>query len=343
MTRISSLPAAGVALSKPTYRLLNAWFCPYGHRATLAFEHHASRIDYLWIEALGWKQQESTIAKPTTVPTTTSTTTTTTTTPTSSTTGSSISGSSTTDKNTSASSTMIEKEWIYHWKAEELKRVNPSALVPTILPIDSQSKHVDETKAIYESLVTVEYIDQVVKKLIETTIPISSSNQLLLPYDDPYWFAQCRIWAEKVNRECCSPYYGVLVRHDPMERKQHFDALLQGLQNFSKQLEQTSGSLFLPNQQLSIVDIALIPWAYRYYVLSHYRGDEYSIPKTPALQKYWEWWDCVRQLDHVQCTFPDPDQYLQHIAKYADGTARSKVANAVRRGVAAHEMDDAKD
>jgi glutathione S-transferase len=29
--------------------------------------------------------------------------------------------------------------------------------------------------------------------------------------------------------------------------------------------------------------------------------------------------------------------------KYADGSARSKVANAVRRGVAAHELDDEKD
>ena len=28
------------------------------------------------------------------------------------------------------------KEWWYHWKAEELKRTSPSALVPTLIPID---------------------------------------------------------------------------------------------------------------------------------------------------------------------------------------------------------------
>jgi hypothetical protein len=33
-------------------------------------------------------------------------------------------------------------------------------------------------------------------------------------------------------------------------------------------------------------------------------------------------------------------RYLDHIQKYADGSARSKVGNAVRRGVAAHEFDD---
>ena len=28
------------------------------------------------------------------------------------------------------------KEWWYHWKADELKRANPSGLVPTLIPMD---------------------------------------------------------------------------------------------------------------------------------------------------------------------------------------------------------------
>jgi hypothetical protein len=39
-------------------------------------------------------------------------------------------------------------------------------------------------------------------------------------------------------------------------------------------------------------------------------------------------------LEGVQRTLPDKERYLEHIGKYADGSARSKVANAVRRGVA---------
>jgi glutathione S-transferase len=39
-------------------------------------------------------------------------------------------------------------------------------------------------------------------------------------------------------------------------------------------------------------------------------------------------------------TLPGKERYLEHIAKYASSSARSKVANAVRRGVAAHELDD---
>jgi len=137
-----------------------------------------------------------------------------------------------------------------------------------------------------------------------------------------------------------------LVRQEDDERKQHFEQLLAGLTRFSRELEKTSGPLFLPNSQLSNVDVALIPWAYRYYVLEHYRGPSFRIPSAvedPALEPYHRWYDYVMSLESVQRTLPDRERYLQHIFKYADGSARSKVANAVRRGAAAHELDDEKD
>ena len=108
-------------------------------------------------------------------------------------------------------------------------------------------------------------------------------------------------------------------------------------------LKKTPGPTFLPNGQLSNVDLALLPWAYRYYVFEHYRGPDYKIPETSALEAYHEWFDHVINLDSVKRTLPDKDRYLEHIMKYADGSARSKVANAVRRGVAAHDFDDEKD
>jgi glutathione S-transferase len=125
--------------------------------------------------------------------------------------------------------------------------------------------------------------------------------------------------------------------------------ILAGLFNFGKELLKTPGPAFLPGiidgeVSLSNVDIALIPWAYRYYVLEHYRGSEYAIPNSsPELEAYRNWYDTVMSLPYVKVTLPDKARYLDHIRKYADGTARSKVANAVRRGVAAHELDDVKD
>jgi len=114
-------------------------------------------------------------------------------------------------------------------------------------------------------------------------------------------------------------------------------------QNFSDELEKTSGPVFLPDGQLSNTDLALIPWAYRYYVFEHYRGPDFKIPQTQEMEPYHEWFDHVMNLESVKRTLPDKDRYLEHICKYADGSARSKVANAVRRGVAAHDFDDEKD
>jgi len=126
---------------------------------------------------------------------------------------------------------------------------------------------------------------------------------------------------------------------------EHFESLIKGLGAFSEELTKTPGPLFLANGQLSNVDLALIPWAYRYYVFEHYRGDDYVITpeRYPDLEPYFEWYDHVMEIDAVERTLPDKDRYLEHIGKYADSSARSKVANAVRRGVSAHELDDEKD
>ena len=93
-----------------------------------------------------------------------------------------------------------------------------------------------------------------------------------------------------------------------------------------------------------LVDYALFPWAHRIPVFEHYRGKNFAIPKnTNNLKKYHKWLDAMTQLPHVKKTLPPWDDYLKHIGRYADGSARSKVANAVRDGRDAHQYDDEKD
>ncbi|CAJ1928286.1 unnamed protein product [Cylindrotheca closterium] len=285
--------AAAAVASKssiPKFRYLSAWFCPFAHRATLALEHHQGRVEYEWVEALGWERRND-------------------------------------EKNVTGAG----HEWWYHWKAEELKRACPGALVPTLIPI-IDGKPV-ESKSVYESIPVIDYIDAV----------SGATGKDKLVSDDPFLAARARVWTEKLNRECCSTYYGVLVRQEEDERKEHFANLIKGLENFSKQLRETSGPTFLPDGQLGSVDLTLLPWAYRYYVFKEYRGEDFVIPETKELEAYHEWFDHVTNLDSLKRTFPDKDRYLEHISKYADGSARSKVGNAVRRGVAAHEYDDDKD
>jgi hypothetical protein len=50
MVNPSAAAAKAGTASLPKLRYLSAWFCPYAHRATIALEHHAGRVEYEWVE-----------------------------------------------------------------------------------------------------------------------------------------------------------------------------------------------------------------------------------------------------------------------------------------------------
>mmetsp|Transcript_6432 Transcript_6432/g.23860 ORF Transcript_6432/g.23860 Transcript_6432/m.23860 type:complete len:283 (-) Transcript_6432:2662-3510(-) len=218
-------------------------------------------------------------------------------------------------------------EWWYHWKSPELLKHNPSGLIPTLVERGT-------SRSVFESLVCVEYVDEAVKQS-NPTEPVEP----LLP-EDPYERARCRLMADYVNKKVCSKYYDVLVRTDPEEQYFHFQELLKGLRQFSTELGQ---NVCYGGSGLSAADVALIPWAYRLYVFEHYRGPKYRVPEEKELEGYHAWHEHVMALPQVARTLPEKGRYLEHIGKYADSSARSKVANAVRSGRAAHEIDDERD
>ena len=78
-------------------------------------------------------------------------------------------------------------------------------------------------------------------------------------------------------------------------------------------------------------------------MLEHYRGPAFALPTSGEgglWAKYHAWLERATALPCVARTLPDKERYLTHVKKYAEGKARSKVGNAVRRGASAHEYDD---
>lgn len=67
----------------------------------------------------------------------------------------------------------------------------------------------------------------------------ATGKDRLVP-EDPYWAAKSRMWADKLNKDCCSPYYGVLVRKEDSERREFFQKLVAGLEVRRNFLIQTS-------------------------------------------------------------------------------------------------------
>ena len=67
----------------------------------------------------------------------------------------------------------------------------------------------------------------------------------------------------------------------------------------------------------------------RLYVLEHYRGDNFSVPLScgdGVWEKYAAWLARATSVESVARTLPDKERYLAHVAKYAEGKARSKVS-----------------
>lgn len=130
-----------------------------------------------------------------------------------------------------------------------------------------------------------------------------------------------------------------MVKADEQGRAESFDTLVDGLRRFCGAMRGT----FFMGATPSIVDFTLLPWAYRYYVLEHYKGAAYAIPTDGELARFQPWLEAMCALPSVSRTLPGKERYLEHVAKYANASARSKVANAVRRGASAHEIDDDRD
>ena len=216
-------------------------------------------------------------------------------------------------------------DWWYHWKSPELLRANPLGMVPTILEPATG-------RAVTESIVCIEFVD-------ELALSRGSSAPSLMP-SDPFERARARVAASAVNKSVTSGYYTSLVRTDGDERRAGFEQILDGLRTF---VSESRGD-FWGGDSLGVVDCVLLPYAYRLYVLEHYR--DFHVPRhgeDGLWERYHAWLERATSLASVAPTLPAKPRYLAHVAKYAEAKARSKVGNAVRRGAAAHEYDDAKD
>merc|ERR1712129_350891 len=150
--------------------------------------------------------------------------------------------------------------------------------------------------------------------------------------------ATARIGAEWVNRNICSPMYKVLVPTDEEERRAAFEKLKA---NLGQWVSEIRGPLYF-GDDISLVDIAAFPWIYRVVdckLIETFRG--WSLDLEPAAeQKLDAWRMAMLSLPSVKATLAEPERLRASYVRYAEGTAMSKVAEAVRQGASAHEEKD---
>lgn len=203
-----------------------------------------------------------------------------------------------------------------------LLKHHPSGLVPTLVD-RSESQ-----PAVYDSLICVQFADDL------AAAGQAPGGPLLLP-TDPVQRARARMWADWVDKNMCSPFYSCLVPKDLQQRREGLEKLKAGYQKFQQNV---SGPFFF-GEHISIVDIAAFPWVYRVIscgILEFYRGPDFSIRKE-EFGGLFRWLEACLSLESVQSTLADRAALTDTYKRYSDGTAETKVADAVRAGAAAHE------
>ena len=170
---------------------------------------------------------------------------------------------------------------------------------------------------VYESKICIEYVDE------EWT-----TGKTLLP-SDPYQRARARILCDHIDKKVVPPFYHILMKRDEEARETAKKDLVAALRELFQDYDGASGVMF-GGDALGLVDIMLLPFAYRFgRVLPHYRN--FMLPKE-GLEGYYQWYAAASKCDSVQKTMPDDAKLIESYRRYAEDTADSKVAEAVRKG-----------
>lgn len=243
----------------------------------------------------------------------------------------------------------------YH-KDPEFLKLNPRGLVPTLGVSVPQAQQTNENgkqrtmKPLYESIVIAEYLD-------EHFSDESVHGPRLLPSGDDtlsaYERARCRLWIDHVSSRIVPAFYRFL-QHTPEKNDSYTieDAraeLLGQMKTFFRQviemdkereeLGESKGPWFL-GAKFGLVDITLIPWALRLFLIEHYKKpDGVGIPgkgQGDEDEEVWDRWraweSAVKQHESVTRTLSDKEKYIDVYKRYAEDETGSQVGHATRSG-----------
>jgi len=217
-------------------------------------------------------------------------------------------------------------------KAPEFLALNPRGLVPTLAVPVGKDEGKTVRKPLYESTVVCEYLD-------EAYADEKEYGPRLLPQEDAYERARCRLWIDHISSRIVSSFYR-LIQHTPDKAysiedvRGEFHGHLKAL---VKEMD-PEGPWFL-GERFSLVDVMLAPWARRLYLIDHYKPGGAGIPKAgeggedeAVWQRWHKWFDAVAERESVRDTESEPDQYIGVYKRYAEDTTQSEVGQATRQG-----------
>lgn len=211
-------------------------------------------------------------------------------------------------------------------KEPEFLKLNPRGLVPTLaVPVDAAGT---EQKPLFESSIIIEYLE-------DAYSDESKYGPRLLP-SDPYQKARARLWIDHIGTRIIPAFYKFL-QHTP-DKDFTIDQAREELHGHIKTLVaemDPEGPWFL-GQSISLVDISLIPWAKRLWLLDYYKPGGLQLPQEGGEDNVWtrwsSWMKAAENRESVKNTWSESEKYIDVYKRYADDTTNSLVGQATRKG-----------
>ncbi len=140
--------------------------------------------------------------------------------------------------------------------------------------------------------------------------------------------AETRFWMDHINQRIVPYIYRFLEADEPGDyRDESRDALVQGVEQLMS--GSTDDGLYLGGNYVNVLDLLLIPFAYRIDVLlGHYR--DFSLPvEGEAWSRYARWYDAMQKYDVFIQSQTDGDDYrqrlIEHYLPYTRGEGQKDV------------------
>jgi len=224
-------------------------------------------------------------------------------------------------------------------KDTRLLKLNPKGLVPTleVQPelvelLDESIKNMlhqttDSAWIMTESIDCIVFLNALAMTKLGGTQDLVPENPSSLVTD-----------ANTFNQKICSTFYKILMKPTTEEQKEAFFFFASSIVEFLQKVREDG---FYESTTPTICDFTVIPWLLRIPLLNHYRPmfqiDDYlSGEDSDKLTLYLS---RVCDLEAVQKTLWKDDEDLIAVYKrYADGSAKSQVGQAVLSGKNAHDV-----
>ena len=131
-----------------------------------------------------------------------------------------------------------------------------------------------------------------------------------------------------ISKKIVPTFYTILQKQDKDDQDAAKTVLLNNLENLVKHMAPKGP--FFQGETFGYVDIMLAPYAIRLGLLSHYR--DLVVPKTGVFERFQTWFQAVQSRESVKATVPEWNRLVQMYQRYADNSAQTEVADAIRKG-----------